>query len=195
MLETHSGQQLIDDPKLAASSARDNRPWTLGGVAGGCTLTEHIGAVMLGPASPSSEARSLNDGKARGWGRSPGWSSTFVVDRLERCPFMVKVGDRIRLSSGKGPDREGVVAAVTGSMVRVRWPSEQETTVIPAPGTLTVLASSGDQARPAVRPERAAEKKAAPKKTATAKKDVTKKSTTSKQGATKKTKGTKRSSR
>ena len=108
---------------------------------------------------------------------------------------MVKVGDRIRLSSGKGPDREGVVAAVTGSMVRVRWPSEQETTVIPAPGTLTVLASSGDQARPALRRERAAEKQAAPKKAATAKKDATKKSTTSKTGATKKTKGTKRSSR
>ena len=138
---------------------------------------------------------------------------------------MVKVGDRIRLSSGKGPDREGVVAAVTGSMVRVRWPSEQETTVIPAPGTLTVLASSGDQAPPAVRPERAASKKTATskqsttsQKTASAKRDATKKSTTSKKtasakrdatkssttskkaatgkrGATKKTAGAKRSSR
>jgi hypothetical protein len=121
---------------------------------------------------------------------------------------MVKVGDRIRLSSGKGPDREGVVAAVTGSMVRVRWPSEQETTVIPAPGTLTVLASSGDQAPPAVRPERAAPKKTptskqstTSKNTATAKSDATKKSATSKntatakRGATKKTTGAKRSSR
>ena len=122
---------------------------------------------------------------------------------------MVKVGDRIRLSSGKGPDREGVVTAVTGSMVRVRWPSGEETTVVPAPGTLTVLASSGDQA-PAVRRERAAPKKAAPKKaapkkaapktavtkkTATAKKGATKKATTSKKGATKKTTGAKRSSR
>ena len=108
---------------------------------------------------------------------------------------MVKVGDRIRLSSGKGPDREGVVAAVTGSMVRVRWPSEPETTVIPAPGTLTVLSSSGDQAPMALRPERPAGNKAAPKKTATAKKAapkkaapkkaVTKKSTTSKKGVTK----------
>jgi hypothetical protein len=58
---------------------------------------------------------------------------------------MVKVGDRIRLSSHKGPDRDGVVTAVTGSMVRVRWPSGDETTVVPAPGTLTVLALSGDQ--------------------------------------------------
>lgn len=54
---------------------------------------------------------------------------------------MIKVGDRIRLSSLKGPDREGVVTAVTGPLVRVRWPSEEETTVIPAPGTLTVLAA------------------------------------------------------
>jgi hypothetical protein len=108
---------------------------------------------------------------------------------------MVKVGDRIRLSSGKGPDREGVVAAVTGSMVSVRWPSEQETIVIPAPGTLTVLAPSGDQASRSVRSARAAKKKATPKTTATSKKGATKKSTTSKKGATKKTTGAKQSSR
>jgi hypothetical protein len=88
---------------------------------------------------------------------------------------MVKVGDRIRLSSGKGPDREGIVTAVAGSMVRVRWPSEAETTIIPAPGTLTVLAASGDQA-----PQRATAKATAAKKAAT------KKATTSKKGAGKK---------
>lgn len=108
---------------------------------------------------------------------------------------MVRVGDRIRLSSGKGPYRDGVVAAVTGSMVRVRWPSEEETTVIPAPGTLTVLVPSGEQVPPTLRRERAAKKKAVPNSTATAKKDITKKSTTSKKGATKKTTGAKRSSR
>jgi hypothetical protein len=106
---------------------------------------------------------------------------------------MVKVGDRIRLSSGKGPNREGVVTAVTGSMVRVRWSSGEETTVVPAPGTLTVLASAGDQA-PAVRRERGAPKKAAPK-TAAPKTAVTKKTATAKKGATKKTTGAKRSSR
>ena len=36
---------------------------------------------------------------------------------------MVKVGDRIRLSSMKVADREGLVTVVTGSLVRVRWPS------------------------------------------------------------------------
>ncbi len=119
---------------------------------------------------------------------------------------MEKMGDRIRLSSGKGPDREGVVTAVTGSMVRVRWASGEETTVVPAPGTLTVLAPSGDQGPPAKRPgraptERAAAKRAAPKKAAakggaaTATKSTTKKTTTSEKGAAKKTKGAKRSSR
>jgi hypothetical protein len=75
---------------------------------------------------------------------------------------MVKVGDRIRLSSTKGPDRDGVVTAVTGSLLRVRWPSDEETTVAPAPGTLTVLAASD-----AIN-ETATTKKAARKKSATA---------------------------
>jgi hypothetical protein len=66
---------------------------------------------------------------------------------------MLRVGYRIRLSSGKGPDREGVITAVIGSMLRVRWPSQEETTVIPAAGTLTVLDSSGDRAPSAVPPE------------------------------------------
>jgi hypothetical protein len=110
---------------------------------------------------------------------------------------MLKVGDRIRLSSGKGPDREGAVTAVMGSMVRVRWSSASETTVIPAPGTLTVLARSGARA-----PKKAVPKKAVPKTTAakktTAKKAATKtgaKKATAKQAATKKSSGAKRSSR
>ena len=59
---------------------------------------------------------------------------------------MLRVGYRIRLTSGKGPDREGVITALVGSMLRVRWPSQEETIVIPGPGTVTVLASSGDDA-------------------------------------------------
>ena len=53
---------------------------------------------------------------------------------------MVEVGDRIRLSSMKAPGREGVVTAVTGSLLRVRWLSGEETMVAPGPGTLSVLA-------------------------------------------------------
>jgi hypothetical protein len=78
---------------------------------------------------------------------------------------MLRVGYRIRLSSGKGPDREGVVTALVGSMVRVRWPSQEETIVIPAPGTLTVVAPSAKKATP---------KKATPKK-AVAKKATSRK--------------------
>ena len=85
---------------------------------------------------------------------------------------MVKVGDRIRLSSAKGPDRDGVVTAVTGSLLRVRWPSNEETTVVPAPGTLTVLAASD-----AVK-ETTPTKKAAPKKAATATKTTSGKKAT-----------------
>ena len=73
---------------------------------------------------------------------------------------MVKVGDRIRLSSTKGPDRDGVVTAVTGSLLRVRWPSDEETTVVPAPGTLTVLAAS-DAVKETARTKKAARKKSA----------------------------------
>jgi hypothetical protein len=127
---------------------------------------------------------------------------------------MVKVGARIRLSSGKGPDRDGVVTAVTGSILRVRWPSGDNTMVVPAPGTLTVLASSGDKASAAAgkrvatkqaakkaptkkaATSKAATRKAAPergatKHTASAKKTATKTTT----GGAKKTKGVRRPSR
>jgi len=87
---------------------------------------------------------------------------------------MVKVGDRIRLSSTKGPDRDGVVTAVTGSLLRVRWPSGEESTVAPAPGTLTVLAATET-----VNETARTKKKAAPKKSATATKTTSgKKATT-----------------
>ena len=107
---------------------------------------------------------------------------------------MVNVGDRIRLSSGKGPDRDGIVTAVAGSMVRVRWPSEAETTIIPAPGTLTVLASSGDQAPKRAVGKATAAKKAAPKKATSSKKGAGKKGA-GKKGAGKKRAGSERSSR
>ena len=95
---------------------------------------------------------------------------------------MVKVGDRIRLSSMKGPDREGVVTAVTGSLVRVRWSSEEETTVVPAPGTLTVLAAGN------VVPQKSAKKKGRAKNTAGAKKNIAGNSATPTTSAARKTK-------
>jgi len=87
---------------------------------------------------------------------------------------MVKVGDHIRLSSMKGPDREGVVTAVTGPLVRVRWPSDQETTLVPAPGTLTVSAGTPSQRTPTKKQETAkattGKRKSAASKSATPKK-------------------------
>ena len=97
---------------------------------------------------------------------------------------MVKVGDRIRLSSMKGPGREGLVTAVTGSLVRVRWLSGEETMVAPAPGTLSVLAAGR-----AV-PQKGAKKSAA-KNTAgaTRKKNIASKSAPPKKSGARKTKG------
>ena len=85
---------------------------------------------------------------------------------------MVKVGDRIRLTSTKGPDRDGIVTAVTGSLLRVRWPSEEETTVIPAPGTLRVLTAS-DAEKETARTKKAARKKSATATKATSGKKAT----------------------
>lgn len=111
---------------------------------------------------------------------------------------MLKVGYRIRLSSGKGPDREGVVTALVGSMLRVRWPSQEETIVIPGPGTLTVLASSGDDAPSAVpprqpAPKKSVAKKAAPKDTVPTKATPKKAVPTEKKAATGKTASAKKS--
>jgi hypothetical protein len=101
---------------------------------------------------------------------------------------MVNVGDRIRLSSTKGPDRDGVVTAVTGSLLRVRWPSEEETTVVPAPGTLTVLAATETVT------DTGPTKKAGGKKSATATKAASGKKATSDNSRTR-TKAAKRPSR
>ena len=109
--------------------------------------------------------------------------ASIVVDREERCQLMVEVGDRIRLSSMKGPGREGLVTAVTGSLVRVRWLSGEETTVVPAPGTLSVLAAGE------VVPSKAAQRKGAAKNKASAtKKNIANKSASPKKSAAKKTK-------
>jgi hypothetical protein len=71
---------------------------------------------------------------------------------------------------------------VTGSLVRLRWSSGAETTVVPAPGTLTVL-TADDGA-----PQKPAKKKAAVKSEAGASKKTARKSATQR-SATRKTKG------
>ena len=95
---------------------------------------------------------------------------------------MVIVGDRVRLSSGKAVEREGIVIAVTGTMLRVRWPSGEETTVVPAPGTLAVLAAEAVQEVPATRGP-AGTKRAPATKRPAAEKTTSKKSAPAKKSA------------
>ena len=56
-----------------------------------------------------------------------------------RC--MAVVGDRVQVSStkvGEAP-RDGVVTGVTGSLLRVRWSTGEESTVVPSMGSLAVV--------------------------------------------------------
>jgi hypothetical protein len=64
---------------------------------------------------------------------------------------MAVVGDRVQISSrkvGEAP-RDGVVTGVTGSLLRVRWSTGEESTVVPSMGSLTVVGkqSGGDGRR------------------------------------------------
>jgi hypothetical protein len=81
------------------------------------------------------------------------------------------VGDEIRVLSGKGgqPSRDGVVTAVSGALLRVRWSTGEETSLIPGPGAVTVTGKA--RTRTATKRAPAAEKKPA-KKAATAKKST-----------------------
>ena len=51
---------------------------------------------------------------------------------------MADVGDRIAVAS-KGEPRSGVVTAVSGAMITVRWDTGGETSLIPGPGVLSVV--------------------------------------------------------
>lgn len=51
---------------------------------------------------------------------------------------MVDIADRVRVAS-KGGSRSGVVTAVSGAMITVRWDTGDETSFIPGPGVLSVV--------------------------------------------------------
>ena len=53
---------------------------------------------------------------------------------------MPDVGDRIAVVS-KGKPRSGVLIAVSGAMITVRWDTGGETSLIPGPGVLSVVNS------------------------------------------------------
>jgi type IV secretory pathway TrbL component len=64
---------------------------------------------------------------------------------------MAVVGDRVQILSKKvgAAPRDGVVTGVTGSLLRVRWSTGEESTVVPSMGSLTVVGkqSGGDGRR------------------------------------------------
>ena len=54
---------------------------------------------------------------------------------------MAVVGDRVQVASRKIGEaaRDGVVTGVTGSLLRVRWSTGEESTVVPSMGSLAVV--------------------------------------------------------
>jgi Domain of unknown function (DUF1918) len=59
----------------------------------------------------------------------------------EQEEFLVKVGDSVEASTrkiGQTP-RTGLVTAVNGALITVRWDSGHETSLIPAAGSLSVV--------------------------------------------------------
>src|SRR5205085_6844180 len=96
---------------------------------------------------------------------------------------MADVGDRVEMLS-KGGTRLGEVVRVSGTLVAVARDTGGQTTVIPAPGVMSVV---GGRRRPTKKAatKKAAPKKAAPKKTVAKKKAATKKAAAKKSAAKK----------
>jgi len=106
---------------------------------------------------------------------APGWTYPPLVEegiaKQEGEVGMVGVGDRVELASAKverGP-RSGVVTAVRGRMITVRWDTGEQSTVVPASGTLSVL---GHKAKSTGQTTKKATKKAAGKTASRAAKAV-----------------------
>jgi hypothetical protein len=55
--------------------------------------------------------------------------------------YMAVVGDRVQILSRKVDEvpRDGVVTGVTGSLLRVRWLTGEESTVVPSMGSIAVV--------------------------------------------------------
>jgi len=81
---------------------------------------------------------------------------------------MPVVGDQVQIHSTKGDwaPRVGVVTGVAGSLLRIRWSTGEESTVIPGPGALAVIGK--------VRGSSSRKKAAAPAKVAKAPKSAPK---------------------
>jgi hypothetical protein len=53
---------------------------------------------------------------------------------------MPEIGDRIEVASSKGGPRAGTIAAINERLITVRWDSGGQTSLIPGPGVLNVVA-------------------------------------------------------
>lgn len=97
---------------------------------------------------------------------------------------MADIGDRVRVASTKVSQapRDGVVTGVVGSLLRVKWATGEESTFVPAMGSLIVVgrARSGSKRRSGPAHARSGATKAGP-----AKRNATK--TAKSTGATKET--------
>src|SRR3954469_20742688 len=81
---------------------------------------------------------------------------------------MPDVGDRVSVQAKSGA-REGVVRSVSGALVTIEWNSGGQSTVIPAPGVLSVIAGRRPATKtPAKKKAAPAKKKATPAKAAKA---------------------------
>jgi hypothetical protein len=80
-------------------------------------------------------------GRARSVCRRKVWDRAGQT-RCGVAPFgMAVIGDRVQVPSrkvGEAP-RDGVVTGVTGSLLRVRWSTGEESTVVPSMGSLAVV--------------------------------------------------------
>ena len=107
---------------------------------------------------------------------------------------MPEVGDRVEVQAKAGV-RMGRVARVSGAMVSVEWDTGGQTTVIPAPGVMSVVSGGRPTTKaPAVKKAPAAKKapakKAPPPKKAPVKKAPVKKAPGKKAAPAKQKKGT-----
>jgi hypothetical protein len=98
---------------------------------------------------------------------------------------MAEVGDHVEIASTKvaQPARSGVVTAVRGQMLSVRWASGQDSTLVPASGAVTVVGHEGKQ--PAGRRKAAVTKRTA-EETSAAEAPVTAKRSTNRKARAKK---------
>lgn len=62
---------------------------------------------------------------------------------------MADIGDRVQVVSSKVGQvaREGLVTGVNGAMLRIRWSTGEETTVVPAVGSITVVSRATGRAQ------------------------------------------------